>query len=254
MDTHDIDDHPDLRDGAWIRAANRRARRDARRTRRRARLPAHSGALVAAISVASVGVLLVGLHQRGVLDPLLPDRAAASPTTETGTETETGTTATPAFDPERPFTGTPAASWAEGEAGVVPPAAAPVGDFAAEQVADACERVRRVPVASRLDRSMLERHDPSAFLPLLAPDHRAQVEPLFAGGQDQVAASYATRVRSGSTLLPASPRVKGRTWAEQAGPGQLVVHTDYAFSYAFRPGESQTVLSPMDVVSVHRAR
>jgi hypothetical protein len=238
----DIDDHPDLRDSAWIREANKRAKRDVRRMRRRARWRARTGKLVTAGALLVIAGVLFGMYQTGKVDRFA---AEAAPTT-------LSTAPLMRVNLERPFLGTPAEAWAEGEAGVTAPAATPVGEFGAEQVAASYDQVRQVVIAARLDRALVEGHDPSRLISLFAPSDQDQLWPLFAGDKDPEAGSVATRVAPGQHLLAASPKVSGSMSAEAGRPGELVVHTNFAVAYAFEPDSPNRIVGPMDVVAVER--
>lgn len=155
-------------------------------------------------------------------------------------------------DAEHPFIGTPAAEWADGEAGVVAPAAAAIGPFTAQQVADGYAKVRQAVITSRLDRAVLEQHDVERYLTQLAKDSQKNMRPVF-GTDPHEAHAYATRLAAGHKLLPAVPKVKGRMWAEQGTrPGELVVHTNFVFAYAFQAGEDAKLADVMDIVAVDR--
>ena len=52
-------------------------------------------------------------------------------------------------------------------------------------------------------------------------------------------------------LLPVEPKVTGRMWPEAGASGELVVHTNYVFVYAFDTPQPTTDL--MDVLVVVRA-
>ncbi|MFG1843322.1 hypothetical protein ACGFH8_33385 [Micromonospora sp. NPDC049175] len=89
-----------------------------------------------------------------------------------------------------PFAGTPAETFAVGEAGIALPTARAAAPFTAQQVADALTKVRQALIHGRLERSMLA-GDPTKFVALLTPDGRYQVDKDFAAG-DSLA--YATRI------------------------------------------------------------
>ncbi|MFM9797358.1 hypothetical protein ACKI1M_48725, partial [Streptomyces turgidiscabies] len=52
---------------------------------------------------------------------------------------------------DRPFAGSPAAGWGDGEAGIVLPAAKAVGTVSKEQVAQALELTKKLLVGANLD-------------------------------------------------------------------------------------------------------
>src|SRR5207237_1379435 len=80
--------------------------------------------VLGSIVVVAVALVLVLLAQIGVFDGLLPgSRTAAAPASGAGEPDEP---ATLAIDPGHPFVDSPAASWPDGAAGIVPPVAGPM--------------------------------------------------------------------------------------------------------------------------------
>lgn len=241
MDAYGLEDHPDLNDEKWIREATRRAEKAARaerpkRVRRpRRRLPAGRARTVTA--VALVVALLVGASWWS-----LRERDGSGPGPWSG------------VDLARPFAGTPVEGWADGEAGVVVPRAEAFGEFTADRVAAAYERVRWAVVTSRLDRRVVEGHDVEPFLGLLAPDLQDHMRPLFDGRHDVEAGLVVTRVAREWPLLPVAPKVSGSMRAEAGKAGELVVHTNYAVAYAFATAEPGRLTGPMDIVALDRVR
>jgi hypothetical protein len=75
--------------------------------------------------------------------------------------------------PADPFLGTPAADWADGESGIVVPAAEPAGSFTAAQVASAYQTTRRLLIAANLNTPTLLGGAPTAFADLLTTQQRA---------------------------------------------------------------------------------
>ncbi|WP_146175015.1 hypothetical protein [Umezawaea tangerina] len=235
MRTHHIEGHP-----VWLRAASRRIARELRRMRRRTWLDRHGNKVVSGLALLAIAALLVGVY--ATRKPVPEPAPAAAPSTISR------------VDLADPFRNTPAETWADGEAGLTPPEAAPVGPFSAQQVADAYRRARAAVVAARLDRRVLEGHDVEPLLSLFAVDDQEGLRPLFAGGRDDEAGLIATRVASGWALLPVAPKVDGAMTAEAKGPGELVVHTDYVFAYAFATPDVEKLRGPMDIVAVTRIR
>ncbi|WP_433269683.1 hypothetical protein ACQPZF_07650 [Actinosynnema sp. CS-041913] len=237
MDTDDIENHPDLRDGKWIAEADRRARKEIRRQRRKARRKASTGKVVTAVAVVAIAALLYGLYREGEF---------------AGIEEAVNTPAQEAFevDFERPFLNTPAAGWADGEAGVVAPEAQAVGGFSAEQVADAYGRVKQAVVASRLDRRVIQDHDVEPYIGLFAYDLQDHLRQQFDGRHDPEASMVVTRIAKGQRLLPVAPKVNGTMRAEAGQDGELFVHTDYVFAYAF--ATDKTPFGPMDIIALRR--
>jgi len=236
-----LDDHPDLKN-LRLSKDDERAARAAVRQARRVRptgpsfLRRHRPKVVAIVAlgvVVAVGALLVNGSRRGETS----QPSGAAPRTAYG------------VDVDRPFAGTPAEGWADGEAGIVAPEPAAVGDYPAEAVAAAYTKVRLVLITARLDRSVIEDHDEEKLLALLAPEAQAEPRRDFAAHPDK-AYAYATRVADGFHLLPAQPKVRGSMRAEQADDGALRVRTNYAFAYAFAPAGE--VAGPLDIVAVDR--
>jgi hypothetical protein len=237
MDKHDNEDGPD---NGWLRETSRRVAREIRRTRRRTWLSRHGNKVVSALALLAVIALLIGVFRPGEGDPA-PSPAAAP-------------TAIKPVDLAEPFHGTPADGWADGAAAIIAPQAAALGEYSAEQVADAYARARAAVIAARLDRRVLEGGDVEPLLGLFAPDDQEGMRPLFAGGRDDEAGLLATRVARGTKLLPVEPKVSGSMTAQVKGPGELVVHTDYVFAYAFFTDRPDQLRGPMDIVAVTRVR
>ncbi|WP_158840901.1 hypothetical protein [Saccharothrix deserti] len=231
MDDYRIEDHPDLQDAGWARNAVRRAEREARlgRVRRWPRLRRRRFWGGLAIAVAAV-VLAWAVF-------------------ETQSDSPAGQRA---VDLDEPFAGTAAASWADGEAGVVVPEPRQVGTFPADQVAQAYAQVRQAVVTARLDRRVVVEHDLEPFFGLFAPDLRDSLRVLFDGRNDGEAALVVTRVDKDSRLAEVAPKVRGEMAAEAGPGGELVVRTDYTFAYAFTPDRPEAVRGPMDVVALSR--
>jgi hypothetical protein len=207
--------------------------------------------IVVVVIVGLTGVLYrAGMFSRYLADGAVPlGRNGATPS---AVPTTTSRNPVARIDLNQPFLTTPAASWADGAAGIVFPQATPVGSYSAEEVATAMEQVRQVLVAARLDRRVLEGHDPEPYLSLLAPDAAKEIRPYFAPGREKEAAAYASKVADGYHLLPAEPKVNGTMSTRVDGDGHLVVHTNYIFAYAFRPDHPETVTSAFDIVLVSR--
>ncbi|HEX6356914.1 hypothetical protein [Actinophytocola sp.] len=244
MDIDNLDDHPDLRDLRLSKKDEREARAEWRRRQRQVVGPSREPSFlrrhrVAVVSIVALAVLLV-------VSAVLADRNRLSVT-----EMSPPNTDRPSVDLSRPFAGTPTEGWGDGAAGIVPPAAAPVGTYSAEQVAAAYQRVRQVLITARLNPAVLEEHDHEPYLALLAPSARATATRDLAQ-PSRVGYALATRIADGFHLLPATPKVMGEMWAEQAPDGALTVHTNYVFAYAFAPSAPDRLNDLMDIVTVDR--
>lgn len=86
--------------------------------------------------------------------------AQASPSEIPSHDTLTG-------PPADPYAGTPADQWANGAAGIVLPAARPIGGFTTAQVESAHQTTRKLLIAADLDKTTLLGGAPTAFADLL---------------------------------------------------------------------------------------
>jgi hypothetical protein len=229
--------------GSVTQAATADVREMLRVARRRRRGRWFAGCLV----VLAIGAVVTLLVESSVFEPVAgaPDRPAA-PVAEAGRHA-------PMLDLTHPFASTPAATWPDGAAGIVPPVAAAVNGFTAGEVAEATALVRNALAASRLDPRLLTRHDPGAYLDLLAPDARRQLAPLFGDGREPGVQSLVSMVAEGSTLLPVGAKVAGEMTVDAGGADELVVHTNYVFVYAFQPAFPTRLVDAMNVIVVVRA-
>ena len=211
----------------------------------------HARWLATGLIVVAVGAATFVLVQTGTLDRVLGDEPAAKP--KTADVRAPARQGGPMLDPTHPYDSTPAADWADGADGIATPPARVVSDFTADQVATATEQVRDVLVASRLDRRMLMDHDSSGFLAKLAPDARRQLAPLFDRGREPEIQSLVSMAAKGSALLPVEPKVDGEMSVRAGNAGELVVHTNYVFVYAFEPEGPTRLVDAMNVLVVVRA-
>jgi hypothetical protein len=203
---------------------------------------------IVGVAIALVVVLLI---QIGFFKGLLPGSGTATPpATGTGAPTQPNTLA---LDPSHPFADSPAASWPDGAAGIALPAAQAINGYTAEQVGTAVRQVRDVLVASRLDRRMLVDHDADAYLNAFAPDARRQLEPLFGTGREAEVQALVSLAAQGTQLLPVDPKVAGSMSVRAGGAGELIVHTNFVFVYAFNPAAPDKIVDLMDILVVVRA-
>jgi hypothetical protein len=244
--------HPAADDAAWTGAARRAtANADVRQLLRSARRRRHARWLAGGLVLVALSAAVLVLTQAGTLDSLFGNDAATKP--KAGAPAAAPHNKGPTLDVAHPYASTPAADWADGADGIAPPPAKAVNGFTPEQVATATEQVRDVLVASRLDRRMLMDHDPEGFLAKLAPDARRQLQPLFTGGREPEVQSLVSLAAKGSKLLPVEPKVDGEMSVRRGDAGELVVHTNYVFVYAFDPEGPTRLVDAMNVLVVVRA-
>ncbi|MCU7724451.1 hypothetical protein ODJ79_12055 [Actinoplanes sp. KI2] len=143
-------------------------------------------------------------------------------------------TSTQSAAPTDPFTGTPAATYPKGAAGITLPKAAAVTGFTAAQVDADLKAVRRAMIAGRLDATMLTGHGQGRLIAMLAPSQRADVTKWFF---DASFMGVATWIDPAVKLDPREqPRVSGRvTYSSVISRGvrTLRVTTNFIWVYAF---------------------
>lgn len=252
-----IEDHPDLQnlrlskkdEREALAIARAREQEELRRRQQALGMPARSPeqsigqryrtrlVVIGVLGLIVAGGVLVAQRAR-------PDVIATAPPT-----TGTVMTQAPAVDLSQPFVNTPAAGWADGAAGIVSPAPAPVGSYSADHVAAAYDRVRQLLVTSRLDAAVLKGHDVARVLSQLAPNAREQWDLSHPSTQAYL---VATRVADGFDLLPVQPKVTGTMSAAQDPQGALVVHTNFLFAYAFAPADPDKINDPLQIVTLDR--
>lgn len=235
----------------WAEKVWAAAHTDVRTVLRLARRRRWEHWLAVSMVVVAVGAVVVLLMTVGVVN----QREAGSPVRNPAAVQATGssTEAPRTVDLARPFAGTPAAGWADGRHGIVTPRPQRAGGFTMAEVAEATRLVRKALIAARLDERMLLHHDPSRYLDLLAPDAAQQLRPLFGTGREAKAQALVSLIADGYELLPVEPKARGRMWIEPGETGELVVHTNYVFAYAFQPTGSAVPVSATDIIVVVRA-
>jgi hypothetical protein len=152
--------------------------------------------------------------------------------------------------PQDPFIRSPADHWADGAAGIVAPAARPVGTFTAAQVAAAYRMTRALLIAANLERRTLLGGAPTAFARLLTPRQRA----MFLAGLDKTGVDKAGNPLSTRTwvasfapgsaeLIGTVVKVHGGMSARAVGKSGTVVlaiEVNYLFTYAVEPPGNPT--------------
>lgn len=139
-----------------------------------------------------------------------------------------------------PFRGTPAQSYADGAAGIVIPAAQPVGSYSAAQVAIAYQTTKQLLVAANLNQPTLAGGSPEAFASLLIPTQRT----FFLTNLDKTGVSSpgeVTSTRGWVTSFAAGTRLAGKVIkvdgtmsaaiGSDRGSPLLLIHANYLFVY-----------------------
>ncbi|MFF3216858.1 hypothetical protein ACFYYB_40330 [Streptomyces sp. NPDC002886] len=193
----------------------------------------------------SLALLVVALAPERVLD--LFDGAESHSAPLAG-ETARPTQAPPATAAERPtreepFRGSPAESWASGEAGISVPEAAAVGRMSAAEVERDLTRSRDFLVASNLDPGVLRGEHPEKAIALINP-HQKDVQNLLATafrspseGNDPVFL-FSRFQPSHARLVGDVVKTRGRLTYQEGEHGGLQVTADVTFVYPVtRAGE-----------------
>jgi hypothetical protein len=151
----------------------------------------------------------------------------------------------PSGPPADPFAVVPADSWADGVAGIVSPAAHPVGSYTAAQVAVAYQTTRELLIAANLDENTLLGSAPTAFADLLTKQQRtffiANLDKigLDNNGDARSTRGWVTSFAPGTTRLIGSViKVRGTMSARAAivhGNKALDVDVNYRFVYPVEP-------------------
>jgi hypothetical protein len=208
---------------------------------RRARLTA--GTIAAAVAVC-LGAAGCSAASSG--SPQAARHAAGTPSNGTSSASPLTTVASPdpLGPPADPFSGTPADHWADGAAGIVLPAARPVGPFTTSQVEFAYQTTRKMLIAADLDKQTLFGGAPTAFADLLTNSDRTWfLDGLNLKGTDKSGTPLSTRAdvvsfAPGSTqLIGRNIKVHGTMIAQATNDGSslLDIHVDYLFTYAAEP-------------------
>jgi hypothetical protein len=152
----------------------------------------------------------------------------------------------PLGPPADPFNGTPADHWADGAAGIVLPAAEPIGPYSKAQVAYAYQATRNLLIAANLDKQTMLGGAPTAFADLLtSPQRTTFLDGLSKRGLDKQGYPLSTRTwvlsfpPGDAQLIGSVIKVHGSMYAKAVrdsnGTDELDVHLDYLFVYPIEP-------------------
>ncbi|MGW7169263.1 hypothetical protein ACWGH3_29055 [Streptomyces sp. NPDC054884] len=143
---------------------------------------------------------------------------------------------------DRPFAGSPALAWADGEAGVVLPAARPVGSASKERVSEALQLTRKLLVGANLDPKTLRGERPAAALAVLDPKQPGLLDDIdaFLRSPDRTHDPLTLFSRfdpDEARVVGDVVKTRGRMTYKKAGRDGVTVHADYTFVYPVRPAE-----------------
>lgn len=227
-----------------VRAGRRQAKRDRRALVRQWRAPEYR-ARSRTGAAGRVVAVLAALAVLGGLGELAWKAHGGRSLSEETTPVRNG--AVPTLSATDPFEGSPAASYADGAAGIVPPAATATGPFSSREVAAAYTNARRRLIAIALDRQTLLGGSPDAFARVAGPDERS----YFVRNLNNPNVEKRTRwwvvtfaphtAELAGKVIKVHGRMSARPSAEQGIAG-VTVHVDYLFVYPIeRPGSPGTL-------------
>ncbi|MFE5819745.1 hypothetical protein ACFQ6S_40835 [Streptomyces sp. NPDC056479] len=167
-----------------------------------------------------------------------PKGAAASPLPA---ETTAPTAAPGAADPAiptraRPFAGSPAERWAEGEAGIALPKATQVGSLSKGQVEQALQQTRKLLVDANLDPATLRGERPETALGVIEPRQTELLDLLTTAlrkpDKDHDPLWMFSRFDPAEVRLAGDAvKTRGRMTFKAGEHASVVVHADYTFVY-----------------------
>ncbi|MFI6038918.1 hypothetical protein ACIBBD_33250 [Streptomyces sp. NPDC051315] len=146
---------------------------------------------------------------------------------------------------DQPFAGSPALRWADGAAGVVPPAAKAVGSASEERVAQALELTRKLLVGANLDPATLRGENPTAALSVLDPKQPDLLDDLTTSLRSPD--KEHDPVLLFSRFDPEEVRVvgdvvktRGHMTVKKGEHAGVAVHADYTFVYPVARADGST--------------
>ncbi|MFC8453039.1 hypothetical protein [Kitasatospora sp. NPDC057223] len=203
--------------------------------------------------VLTVAVLLAALNIDGLRDWYHGKDQAAPPVSapSVGPETAQPTAApppvaeqTPTVD--HPWAGSPAEGWPAGPDAIVLPPAQAVGRFTEEQVTAQLKLVKDFLTAANLDPAVVAGGRPQTALDLLGREEQDPAAKAVDHPSEQNDPTYLfSRFDPRDAIPVGDVRVQGRTTFEDDGEKGVLVHTDYTFAYALRPGPEAAKAVPV---------
>jgi hypothetical protein len=156
-------------------------------------------------------------------------------------ETAAPTAPPPSQDPEtptldEPFAGSPALRWADGEAGIVPPKAAPVGNLSKAQVEQALQLTRQLLIDANLDPATLRGERPETALSVIEPRQTDVHDRLNTALRDpdrehDPLSMFSRFDPEEARLVGDVVKTRGRMTFTAGEHASVAVHADYTFVY-----------------------
>ncbi|MEU9042312.1 MULTISPECIES: hypothetical protein [unclassified Kitasatospora] len=197
--------------------------------------------------VLTVTVLLAALNVNGLRnwysDHYGGSSSAHSPAPTVAPETARPTTAPPKVDEQqptvdRPWAGSLAEGWPNGAEAFVLPEAQATGVFSTAQVAAQLQSVKDYLIAANLDPKVVAGGRPDAALALLErEDQDGAKAALEHPSKDNDPTNWFSRFDPRDAIpVGDTVKVQGRMTYEGDGDKGVLIHTDFSFVYALRPG------------------
>ncbi|MFD8784212.1 hypothetical protein [Kitasatospora sp. NPDC059599] len=195
----------------------------------------------------TVAVLLAALNIDGLRswyrDHVGGTAAAHTPVPTVAPETARPTTAAPKVDDQQPtvahpWAGSPAEGWPTGAEAFVLPEAQATGVFSTAQVASQLQSVRDYLIAANLDPKVIAGGRPDAALALLErQDQDGAKSALEHPSKENDPTNWFSRFDPRDAIpVGDTVKVQGRMTFEGDGDKGVLIHTDFSFVYALRPG------------------
>lgn len=174
-------------------------------------------------------------------DPFGTGESQAAEASPLPAESTAPTAAPGASDPEtptldRPFAGSPALRWADGEAGIVLPEAKPVGAVPAGRVEQALKLTKKLLVGANLDPKTVRGARPEAALSVLDPKQPGLLDELDTGLRSPSRKHDPVTLFSRFDPDEVRPvgdviKTRGRMTFKKGTQGGVAVRADYTFVY-----------------------
>ncbi|MFJ4820014.1 hypothetical protein [Streptomyces sp. NPDC088801] len=174
-------------------------------------------------------------------DPFGTGESQAAEASPLPAESTAPTAAPGASDPEtptldRPFAGSPALRWADGEAGIVLPEAKSVGAVSADRVEQALKLTKKLLVGANLDPKTVRGARPEAALSVLDPKQPGLLDDLGTGLRSPSRKHDPVTLFSRFDPDEVRPvgdviKTRGRMTFEKGTQGGVAVRADYTFVY-----------------------
>lgn len=210
---------------------------DGRAARRRRRWAIVGLPLAVAVAVVAVRPSLIPGDPFGSAASSPKDVAELPLPAETAAPTAAPGSAGPAVPTvARPFAGSPAERWADGEAGIALPKATPVGTLSKGQVEQALRQTRKLLVDANLDPATLRGERPGTALGVIEPRQTELLDLLTTAlrkpDKDHDPLGMFSRFDPDEVRLAGDVvKTRGRMTFKEGERASVVVHADYTFVY-----------------------